>query len=1014
MKKRIIVLLILTIVLMPNLVKAATCTGTVITGNADSFALPSNNMSGTCESATCLWGWNSIYADYRGLRIQIYKYNGTNINLVGEGVDIWVTQKLKDSSYHFSSPNTKNLINKASCDRNTNPNISSARKDFDRVYGYTWQQYLSGNAGGTVIYDPSLGSNGFKINDVPSFLLKYEPNSNNPTNSWIYNNILEKVMDGSSAKLNEVKTLFKLSDTELNRILSNPDDYYITAEVLYKIKRSNGEYYLGTVSEGGYFYGYSELYNVLQSSGGNVGKLVSTRIRGTYKIKQIARQVPRPSYSGIGGTSYNLDAACNAAYGYAVYHLASICENCTKSCENECSGKTETERRACAIKYCQENESGNYSSCVSKCSATNLTEGCPAATKGKCKKNYTAASESDTCNVSVTKSEELTSNTCYDDSSTIDDVVAEDYQQLQIKYYKIDCSEKLNLFSLPSQQQILISKNSTANLSIGYGATYTKDCKVWYKNLDGTSWISEDNKAESNYRNSDMLIKHDIYIYKKYRNDAPAGSDLYKIYDEAYKQLKNSYALSKTRLEKVSTDDYSNDVSSVSAKVDIVDQSLSNTEETTITLEPVYCEQGSSTVGTGSASSSRNAKCILNKYEVNYDDDTGRVVCGNDGEAKATINAARGTSEYKYTVYYAPTSSWVSSFSSNPGSIFHTKSECLDAVEESNGQCIEKENVWVFDPFTESINRGHGVSQVTSGDYTISIKNFGSCGQFDYEYKCKYNLEDSGLCTDECIAKYNNHQITRAEYNTCFKKYCSCDSYCGSNVACRAKYCPQECEGCDKTWNETDEDEVCDDCVNKCNDNYSSSSKENINCKYDCCQTECNGGEGCIYNCCTTKCKKKYDLGLFAQEGVSNQTGYDNCMLQCECPNGNCGGEDYYYRTIDLDTPFPGGTGLTRKPGANWYNKTKYITDTTNPSTIFYDDTDGRRKDYEYKITLTSEDIKRIKSDRNINTTYEDFNKSESAKNGNVYCSYIIHDYFEANNIEVEAGVSGVLGSGCK
>ena len=188
---------------------------------------------------------------------------------------------------------------------------------------------------------------------------------------------------------------------------------------------------------------------------------------------------------------------------------------------------------------------------------------------------------------------------------------------------------------------------------------------------------------------------------------------------------------------------------------------------------------------------------------------------------------------------------------------------------------------------------------------------------------------------------------------------------------------------------------------------------------------------GCIYKCCESECKDKLDKKYI------NADEYKVCLKMCSCENGSCpsddGGRDYVYRTINLKRPFPNGDNPDgRKPGANWFGKVEYITKTEEVGSKFYDATDGVTEEYEYRFVLTSEKLAEIKANEDLNLTYTQFKESKNARNtyeestknkpeslkADVYCSYVIHDYFKSIGINATSNAKDVrdeniVGSGC-
>lgn len=406
--KPLIFLIALATLLFPNAVLADPCTSPKISGDASSF--PSHNTGSCdddlcCDGGVCLWHWNpgASGTQGEGVRIQIYKYTeGGTPSMVGNGVDIWATNDLRNDNYHYSNPSTPNLNKKVTCV--TDP----AERTFGETYGLSLAQYIGT---GHVYYDNGLSQH-FASGTVNDFLLVRDGGDQGEVvGGWIYDNFFSKIISGENSGLQDLQTLFGLSQSNVDDILKNKDDYYITAEVLYQfiINSKNyeqyerlgairGHVYNGTASEGGYFHGANEVYNALQGKG-EVGKLSGPA--STYKIYQ------RNTRLGVGywridsgSKATNKEAACNSAWGYAEYNMGcgsnGLClSGFGKTCSLNCSryqvgtkGHTE-----CAKNYCSDIPEGSqeegktFFECMNTCdSCEDVCE--KASNKEECAKNY--------------------------------------------------------------------------------------------------------------------------------------------------------------------------------------------------------------------------------------------------------------------------------------------------------------------------------------------------------------------------------------------------------------------------------------------------------------------------------------------------------------------------------------------------------------------------------------------------------------------------------------------------
>lgn len=1014
MKRKILIFLAI-VCFVPSFVLAGTCSTPIISGGGSSQASGGSPGSG-CDDSVCL---STSGGKYVGVRIQLYKYSGGNVTLVGKGVDIWGTSGLNSSSYHFSSPSTANLTTKASCTKGTGSNAYG--KNLSSIYSLSSSNYLSGNYG-TVTYDTNLQTK-YDNGTTNDYLLVYS--NGTPKSGWLKTNLLDKLIADTTTANQNLKDLFGLTETQIADIRANSDDYYISAEMLYRFWLNNissnrytnnyggktDHYYLGTASEGGYLHGYIGIYKALYQDK-NVGSLVSS----TGKIKTVSSSSLRGKFFNDNTDGINRLAACNSGYGMNIWNLGAVCEDCgVPTCEQTCSGTDvgTTERLACATAYCNANDSGS-SACISACSTLSSDNGCDSKYDGKCAtytKNGTVTvmglnnEKCDTYTDSTKKT--LSSKVCYDDESAYTVVndngtnsTIADYSKTNKIYYKIECYESLELSDLPTKKTVYLSESNNASLYLGYKMKYSKKCTLYYKKKNTT------NQWSTNY--NDSQLKKDINTYtdiitnKKYpvnMTDATERATYLQVMQAALDEIKNVKANAIKRLENISDKNYSNSENgSQKAELKVATKNGSSYTTETLILEPVYCSKSDDLTD--------EKKCTLESHTYYKKTNAGTYQCtdkdGNPTTATIIKDTSTGSasSSYEETIYMGLPSSYIAASSSVAGNVYRDKQACLTAVKADNGYCIEEENVFVFNELDETVSINLYNNAIGSEAMNVSISGYGSCGQFEYDLKCDYDYSAKGKC-----AKCLEYTYGTIEYNQCIDKYCDCEAYCGSNVSCLAKYCRTDCPECD-------DDEIVEPCGpdNKCLSKCTSTNlEEKITCEKSCCQLGCAAGDdSCSTRCCVSACEALY---------AGNNAKIAACVNNtCDCLNGNCGG-DYYYRTIDQDRPFPGGTGLTREPGANWYNKVEFITDSAIEQSKYKDTTDGRYTNiYEYKITLTSDDIKRIKNDSSLNTTYTNYKKSsrvDSIKGDKVYCSYVLHDYLYNLGIELEIGSNVNSGSGC-
>ncbi len=1003
MRKKIFLLLILSImIIIPNYANAAGCAN--CNGSGGGTGNGSRYQGGSCDIGNCTKSGG-------GVRLTLYSYEGSGTpKKIGDGVDIWGSGFYTPAK--VTSPADSDVLKdrkKGSC------NVGHGGYSLSGYPTYTWNQYKQKSTYfiESIYDDISDGSIADWLYDATT------------GTGWLKTKVFNPMLNGDFA------SVAKLFNTTESVIKENSENMYIVAELITQIILTPGSssVYSGTVSEIStnviftdyinHMYINNSFYDEIAEATDYTepfGKLVGKSSSNKY-LTAASGNGFYPHLSGNSRFTTGLKGdLCGKPYGLAVWYLAVCCPNCVKSCDTECKDyvKGTTERRACAIEYCKTEDPGN-SNCISSCAPDPTGDSGCEGDSCVWTNNFGSNENSDgpECGTDTT----LTSRVCYDDKTNItisgessSDLIRE---QLDIVYYKIECNEKLKVSNVSKQIKILQFKDRSSDLHLGLTAEFEKTCVLQFKYRKGNSfeWKNANNGDAGSMIKSDMALYNSYY--QKYKN---TNNELATIYKEAYDDLLRTYNRAYSRLEYVTALD-SQSVEAGS-KISIVNTELNDSETIEIGLKPIYCEEGKTDVNDRLTTS---LKCVLKKEEIYIQDDNS-VICGNDGAANVVVNKGTGNASYDYTIHYGTDSSWVSSYD-DPNKVYfgdggRGRADCLTAAEAFNGYCTEIADVYRFEPFDVSI-KNTTKATVTSGNYVIKVENYGSCGQIDFRCHSPYLFIDGQACS-KCM----DYNPTSQEYLDCYRAYCSCDVICGANVACRAKYCPLECEGCEVGYTDiTSTDDSCDTCVEKCNTDFSPAGgggtnknlSSNIVCRYDCCNASCDiANDTCRFDCCITKCntlKEKNLLEYMGYETTASMTALEACYQDCRCPNGNCG-NDYYYRTINQEKPFP-----DRTPGANWYNKVEHITESENVNGRYYDPTNGKNSGYEYKISLTSEDIKKIKNDHKINTTYTQKMSSEDKANlddRGVYCSYLLHDYLNNElNIRIEEGTDGKYGSGC-
>ncbi len=627
----------------------------------------------------------------------------------------------------------------------------------------------------------------------------------------------------------------------------------------------------------------------------------------------------------------------------------------------------------------------------------------------------------------------------------------------ETKYYRVVCTENAKLKELPTEQKILLSTTSNSNITFSYLLTYTNTCRLEYKSADETNWL----KGEENYSKSLLKKHHDsigsiklngktvvstkkttlganevkfsasqmknfecagkktdpicvsIDAWKKYKNHEETEKD--KAFQEAavgyYLDIKydleNTHSSAKNRIKTLINGlttggvDLNKIIHKNELSITVLDYNKDVCDESTrkVELLPIICMPDSSTKSTSTYVCLINGKNLPEGYQVRVEGQT-NFKCENAVDTK--IDTETGEGKYTYSVYYALPSSYVSAQADSEDEIFKNDKDCQDAVKSANGFCTEVQYSYTLPKYIESKNTA---CFKTINDYATKANARKTKINLDFEAGLCHELKDKYVCdykveTEFCSACQD--KLGTPAYEECYKKNCEfdCNQYCGTNQICRAKYCPELCEGCN--WIEVKVDGKCNPgdpgCCTSC-DTTTCDSLEGkgtlgnnnwTSCIYDeCCTKACNGNENCTTKCCVDKCVTMYG---------GNATEKGKCISECYNGSGT-----YVYRNISLTDPFP---DREDNVGGNWYNKVQYITNnSTNQGTgaeasKYADATNGDDDAYEYKIEITSDQLKKIKKeaekkDNDYNTYYTKFKNKNTSKGAKAYESEFLNSVLQ-------------------
>lgn len=1053
MKKAIFIIIFL-MILLPSSALAG-CVGNCGVSGGGVGSAGSGSGSEPCgNDAFCLSGpdWSG------GVRLTLYIEKNNSYSRLGRGIDL-----LSVSPSDISDPALSDVLR----DRlGNNCSMKSILwggeprmikwSTYNSKYKYYSGNNYSYNIGGTS-YNMSSAINAGVIAD-------WLFNTHNKT-GWLQDNLFDKMKKNTKV----IADLFNLSNEEYKQVLTNGDNIYITAELLMTTYQGGRSFtwYTATVSEEAETIIYRDYIKHMKVSQSNysketnsIGKLVKDN--GPIRPVEITGTESTIGYSK-GGFASNGTVLCGKSWGMAIWYLKDCCEECLNSCFKACSDLEQgsAARGSCAVAWCNANVPDDVKTkskseqekwideCIYGEANTPLSDRCYVNQNASCgddankclESSKNSMSKSNKCDeLSDGSTVTLSSNICLDDKESYktDSVnySAGGYtvasKKLSTTYYKIDCNETANLSNLPEKRKIQFNSAGVANLYVGYKMNYSKKCTLKWLAKDGKTYVASTENI-NNYSIKDgelvnldrisKLAKEKIttklrsdqralavrleevkkIIEKKeyvYETDEQYYKNLEKYLIEELKQIQDEKVIdvAKIRLQNVAVQETSLNTNKTFSNTVGIEVSVGSSTTKEEKLEPVYC--------TSKVFSDVSSK--VDEYPKVCPDGTRYVdtittvttttteesVCDNNNQKGIIITTSDGLkTNYSKSIFYALPSSYIEGDTDETGKVHHDLKECEDDVKPYNGLCVRKENVHTFNQNIELDN--YGVTPNSgSVPFTLKVKNYGSCGQFNYTLSCE---------GDTVIEEQD------------------CDELCGPNLQCRAIYCPNDCPACPEVDVETssiDHKCISTACMNTCKDNYSDKNSEGyIHCEADCCRME-NADK---VQCCLTECDKLYKNGYIDSDGLA--------ACRKDCPPDL--GDDYIYRTVDMDNPFP-----ERDPGKNWIGKqrdlSKYITDADKYSTDnssknkkYYDETNGFNGKYEYKIQLDSSLIKAIRNSNEVSTTYQDYERSKSTsssigkniasnQNGQVYCSHLLNDsgaiLYEAN--QKDNNISG--GMGCK
>lgn len=502
------------------------------------------------------------------------------------------------------------------------------------------------------------------------------------------------------------------------------------------------------------------------------------------------------------------------------------------------------------------------------------------------------------------------------------------------------------------------TKSCIANHIINYGGTGSvMTLKTNYQSI------------LENYAALKELLDDDDY--KTVSGGESLPSDAYtdnKVIDHAKQAYKDALGKPNYKNE--------NDITNA-ASFKYYDYLVTSVEKKDVVLSPVYCYEDVKV----------EKYCLLDNGQRKDQgeeilENARKFTCGSEFEEVNDSVLASGKKET--VIRYELPSSWRSKFPNKAGRFIFEDKNKSDCKTANNGnECIETKNGYTVEPAGEKLIYHLNKIVSTSGseiafENNISVKGLGMCGQLEFNLDCSNRVKASSVCDPEG-KNYNPEE-------------CTCKEYCGGDLICLSKHCPDECPECDdiegicgsgmcyetKCAGEGEECRKSKCCKEWCGDKYRGDSTKLNTCLADeCCAGQCNGNSLCSESCCHEIC------------------GTDiNCINKyCPDPCFEEGCADYVYRTIDMSNPFPG-----RIPGKNWENKVVYITNRGNEVGPYYDETNGwNDKVFEYQVKLSAAAIKEIKENADLKNLYTNGKHADGTDvsdtgEGKCYRSAFLHD----------------------
>lgn len=864
--------------------------------------VPPPEIEGRGDWADSCLGTGYCY-NSMGLRFTLYKYvNSTTAQKVGSSHDFWRYDTQCDNR---TSSACTNRYERRPWDygyvgnNHSKPQSFSDPKTSDVIRGKN-----SGTKPGASKF--SLNVDGYKngrknyYTEVNQYVWPYDPiGANDSFKTWLMNTTANKLINMFDS-YNEIKTIYNLSDAQIQDVKTNPKAYFFTAEMLGSISTNNAssrpsgfnqnKNYVGTVFELNQFYRHTGIFN-------RYAKALYLNRPVVSNLKTIVG----PSNSSqsyilktAGNTINQANIWSNRAIGMTVFKLTDI----IKTCKVACSGTSGNARLKCAENYCESDPSSTNSEkkrqCILECDFSK-----PAKTScGDSTCNDTTSGECQTTN-------KATSYTCQKEF-----------------YYKTECTEELTLNYSSGLPKVFI--NSLGGFNYFVDTNGIKKCKITFNTKlyefeyaalkRGERTDSDPVKALETFQTLATTTTGEDYKCKWKDSDTIKmtvnGSDTKSL----HKKIDNTSDTTRKSVRSETIHQYGNSTTTLTKNVEATFEST-NTSSWEL---PQMCYH-----------------LRDNTQEVVWNSSTDDLTCNSDGKAE--------------TFYYGY---YIKKVTDADGKLKTKVPVDVKVTKESleNDSCI-KENKCYYLNETKDETAECNISFEKIEDKKYKVK-YNVTNRSDLGVSCKFNGRTLTNCNSEHsdIITLNPNETKKVDGSVTYTTASGNNVTVSCPVIIRNKETPvgsKTCKVLYKPANYAGIKKYCRENWDKDTAGYGS---------YDSCVSDCSNQDG--KELCENKFKPNQTTQIKDWCHINYEnSGYkseDSCINTCTTTKI---GEGYTYRPIALgesDNPtFKFNAFPKRNAGTNWKGYEQKYT---------VEDNDYNEQPI-YVINLSADNIKRIKQD---------------------------------------------------